>query len=328
MEEKRVDEILDAITNAERPLLKEADEIIGTAENAFDTASDAAENTFDAAVSDAANSTASTLSYDYDAAPATSYSYDSSLDAPEPAKKKLSGKAIAIIVAVVVAILCLIASLVDGNSISFGKKAYQEPIDVIEKYYNLEKYDTEKSCYDYLNGFMADEFQGLRNVLHNSDYYMSLLDEATLANEEYYQTLVGYFGEGFKLTIKINDETALTADELEQYRQDIQSEIDWLYDYIDYTSDFTDEDWEYFAEYELGTSVETAKKYVALCGELGERYANIEVSEGYTLDATYHVTTDDVPYVEDVEFTVLCVDGHWIEYDYFAYAIDLYYYWE
>lgn len=318
MEEKRVDEILDAINDADRPLLKEADEIIG-----------AAENTFDAAVSDAVDNNADTLSYDYDAAPATAYSYDSSLDAPAPDKKKLSGKAIAIIIAAAVAVLCLIALLVDNNGgISFGDNGYKKPIKTVEKYYSLETYDTEQACYDYLNGFMADEFRDLRNLLHNSGCYRTLLDETARANEDFYQQLVGYFGKDFKLTIRINDKTALTADELETIRAEIQEEIDWLYDYLNYTADFTDEDWEYFAEYELDTTVEVAKKYVALCGELGGKYAHIEVTEGYRLSAAYHVPTDDLPYVQDNEFVVFKVNGHWLEETSFYTGIDLYYYWE
>lgn len=322
MEEKRVDDILDAILNADTPLMKDT----------ADTVVDAAENTAPDAVGTEpyaySTDTASDYTYDYNPAPAENYSYDSSLDTPAPAKKKLSGKAIAIIVAVVVAVLCLIASLVGDNGISFGGNGYTEPLKAIEKYYNLADYDAEDEAYDYLNGFLADEFRDLREVLHNSDYYMSLLEEVNQENRDFYDTLVDEFGQSYKLKISVQDKTALTADELEEIRQGIQDEIDWLYEYAEVTADITEEEWEALAEYEFGMDVGSVKKFVALCEKLGEKYSDIEVTEGYHLDAVYHVTTDELPYLEDVEFTVFKVNGCWVEEDFFYRAIDLYYYWE
>lgn len=194
---------------------------------------------------------------------------------------------------------------------------YKTPIKTIEKFANTKKYfDYTDRQLALLNGFCEDEMKELIKLMMSSeDYDDDAIEDAKDEFKDNIDDLKDKYGKNYKYTYKVIDKEKLDKDELKVYRDKLRDSADSIKDQIDETEDFDSDDWEDLAD-DMGFdgNKSKAKKYYSIMKDVRKVYKSAKVTAGYTLTVEITLTGSelDEPEVNELEYTVIKVNGRWI----------------
>ena len=211
--------------------------------------------------------------------------------------------------AVVALVVVLILLLSSGNS-------YKTPVNILEDYANTKKYyDQFDQISDMLNGFAADEYDDLIDLMKDSEYYQDNLEDLKADFEEAIEEKKDEYGSNYKVRYTIDEKEELESADLREFRDQLRSVAKSLESIIDETDDWDPEDWEEMAD-EMGFDGDKSKarEVVSLLNDLRKVYKSAKVTDGYRLWITVSITGSelDEPEESEIKLDVYEVDGRWV----------------
>lgn len=215
------------------------------------------------------------------------------------------------------AIIVIVGLSVGINAVTNN---YKTPIKVMQKYDNSKKYyDSFDKQLDLLNGFCEDEYEDLVKLMKSSEEYDE--DEIADAKEDFQDEIEDMkeeYGKNYKYTYKIIEKEELDKDDLREYRDELRDYADSLESQLEIVEEYDSDDWEDIAD-DLGLSKSKAKKYYSILEDIRKVYKKAKVSAGYDLTVEVTLTGSELeePETDEIDITVLKVDGRWISEDAF-----------
>ncbi len=228
--------------------------------------------------------------------------------------RALDWKKIAIILVALALVAVLVIVLV---TVIFGSSK-NDPIKFMEKYDNAKTIDLVKMIDEAYNGLDKGNMGKILKILMKSDEYKDMFEEIEDSKIEDYEDKVDEYGKNFKITYK-NDkemEEKLDRDELKSYKSNIKSMGESILSMVDDFKDMDKDDQKDMAD-ELGISYNDLKDMVKYMEAFGRELKSASVDEGYELEVIKTITGKelDEPEEEEIDMSVLKVNGKWINYD-------------
>ena len=202
---------------------------------------------------------------------------------------------------------------------------YKTPIKYSVKISNQETYDIEKVSITAWNGLITKELWQILQIMHHSDAYQELLEDAQYWVQRDYAKRIATYGESYELTVQELNRRPLSVQELRETRRDIReiiSEIGYL---VDQSEEFKSVDWRELAD-GLELTKDEAKALIAVYAELVNKMEPVRVTEGYEVTLARTITGDllEEPEVSIQDITVVKLNGRWILLDIFE-TMDLFF---
>ena len=210
--------------------------------------------------------------------------------------------AVALVVAVVAAIF-----IIDACT-----NTYKAPLDVQTRYINSKNLaDPLKAQYvDNLNGLFRKELNDIYAILKKSvlkDYFKDNYEQAVEQCEE-------EFGDNYKYSYVIQQETKIDSIELKEYKDSIKEDADYIKNWVNTTKNYDSADWKAMAD-ALGITKSEAKQLVKAFEDLYKEMKIIKVTEGYELSVVWTMTGDELetPETEKDTYYVYKINGRWVD---------------
>ena len=209
-----------------------------------------------------------------------------------------------------------------GSSSSGSSKkktnSYPSPVSFMEKYDNAKEVDFIKLVDEAYNGVDGGNMAKILKIMAKSDDFKEIVEDFEEGWKEDYEDKVEEYGKNFKITYK-NDkemEEKLDRDELKNYKANIKSMGESILDMVDEFKEM-DKDEQKDAAEEMGLSYSDLKDMVKYMEALGRELKSATVDEGYELEVIKTTTGKelDEPEEDEIDMTVLKVNGKWISLD-------------
>ena len=202
---------------------------------------------------------------------------------------------------------------------------YKTPIQYSVKISNQETYDIETVSIKAWNGLVTKELWQILQIMHHSDAYQELLEDAQYWVQRDYAKRIATYGESYELTVQELSRRSLSVQELRETRRDVReiiSEIGYL---VDQSEEFKSVDWRELAD-GLELTKDEAKELIAVYAELVNKMEPVRVTEGYEVTLARTITGEllEEPEVSLQEITVIKLNGRWVLLDIFE-TMDLFF---
>ena len=196
--------------------------------------------------------------------------------------------------------------------------SYTSPVSFMEKYDNAKEVDMIKLVSEAYNGVDGGNMAKIMKIMAKSDDFKEIVEDFEEGWKEDYEDKVDEYGKNFKITYK-NDkemEEKLDRDELKNYKANIKSMGESILDMVDEFKEM-DKDEQKDAAEEMGLSYSDLKDMVKYMEALGRELKSATVDEGYELEVIKTTTGKelDEPEEDEIDMTVLKVNGKWISLD-------------
>ena len=195
---------------------------------------------------------------------------------------------------------------------------YKTPIKYSVKISNQEIYDIEEVSIKAWNGLATKELWQILQIMHNSDAYQELLENAQHWIQRDYADRITTYGESYELTVQELYRRPLLVQELRETRREIRgiiSEIGYL---VDQSEEFKSADWRELAD-GLELTKDEAQKLIEVYSDLVNKMEPVQVTEGYVVTLERTITGDllEKPEVFQQDITVIKLNGRWVLLDIF-----------
>ena len=166
---------------------------------------------------------------------------------------------------------------------------------LVEKRYNMDYADFGEYWSLICDNYLGDELTELLNII-------SACENKAFSVEAYNQQIAdkrAEYDKKYGADWHFEYKECVTEPLEERAKEDFAAELEGLYDRIcvltNEAAQWGDSSWRYFAE-DLGCSVETAQRIVALYAAVGERCREAQVTEAYTVSVGLNYGEEETQY--------------------------------
>ena len=219
--------------------------------------------------------------------------------------------------ALILAILTMAASVY--GAVTAITNTYQKPISEAEKIANAkpDDYDYEAVMGKSYGGLGKSELVTIAKVMQTSTTFGDSMD----ATQSHFATMIEsrkeQYGEGSTVKYDVRSKEDLPIAELKKAKDALTEQGEHLIALGDFFDTLTDEQIISITE-AMDITESDFQKLIGAVKRLGKQITGVQVSAGYRLQLTRTITGEDnvILDAEDMEVTILNINGQWLAYDY------------